>query len=221
MAVRKLAKPGAALLLIFTAVLLFSGSGRLGTGEPVSGGTASVKDEFRQIESVINESGDLDGDGIKEEYTLENHILSVKIGGREIWKSPGDYRIDSFALDDIDNDGIPNLVFSLWKTGSFGKMKPFWHTGEDTEYKNHLFVYKLKDNTLKPVWCSSSLDRPILSFTISDINNDGRNELIVKEGSYKKIIGDRYAADPKGEERTTVWKWEEWGFQLCDMPDYQ
>lgn len=76
------------------------------------------------------------------------------------------------------------LVFSLWKKGSFGKIRPFWHTGDNDSYKNHLFVYKLEEDIFKPVWCSSDLDRPILSIDILDINDDGLYELVVNEGQY-------------------------------------
>ena len=102
----------------------------------------------------------------------------------------------------------------LWKTGSFGSVKPFWHSGEDDSYKNHLFVYKLEDETFQPVWCSSDLDRPIISFEIDDIDNDGLNELVVKEGAYREISKGRYALDTRVPFQVSVWKWEEWGFRF-------
>lgn len=163
--------------------------------------------------------GDLDEDGITETYLLADHMLTVKVGEHVIWQSPTDYRIDSFALGDVDNDGIVNLVVSLWKKGSFGKHKPFWHTGEDNDYKNHLFVYKFEAGTFKQVWCSSNLGRPILSFDIWDIDGDGLNELVVEEGQYKRIGKDRYDIDPKGSTRTTIWQWEEWGFYLKEASE--
>ena len=162
--------------------------------------------------SSFRTSGDLDGDGKAEEYVLENHVLSVNEGSQMLWKTPESWHVDGFSLGDADNDGKANLVFSLWKTGSFGKSKPFWHDGEDVSYKNHLFVYKLESDGFKPVWSSSDLYRPILSFDINDSNGDGRNELVVREGQYKKVAGDRYTTDPGAEPRTTVWQWDEWGF---------
>lgn len=186
----------AACLLLVSAFLFFPGSGK--------------------SDSVVIATGDLNGNGIAEEYTLKNHLLTVTSNGQELWKSPDDCHIDSFVLGDIDNDGKPNLVFSLWKAGSFGEMKPFWHDGEDKDYKNHLFVYKLQGDTFKPVWCSSNLSKPIRSFAIQDADQDGRNELVVSEGEYKKVLGNRYALNPESKELTTIWKWEVWGFQLCE-----
>lgn len=157
--------------------------------------------------------GDLDGDGVTEEYILVDHHITVREGEKYLWRSPGDWRVDNFALGDLDNDGTVNLVLTLWKTGSFGSVKPFWQTAEDTGYKNHLFVYRLKNKAMKQVWCSSDLDRPIVSFTIRDVDGDGLS-LVVEEGKYRKMSGERYAFDTKAPVRTTVWRWDEWGFRL-------
>ncbi|MDD3168981.1 MAG: hypothetical protein PHC91_05895 [Eubacteriales bacterium] len=159
-------------------------------------------------------AGDLDSDGQTEEYLLVNHVLTVKEGTQELWKSPPAYHVDCFALGDIDNNGKSDLVVSLWKEGSFGEIRPFWHSGEDNSYKNHLFVYALRENTFTSVWCSSDLDRPILSLSVWDADGNGLNELVVEEGRYRKVAGERYAPDPDGSMRTAVWQWEEWGFCL-------
>jgi len=157
--------------------------------------------------------GDLDGDGMTEEYILVDHHLIVREGEKYLWRSPSDWCVDNFALGDVDHDGTVNLALTLWKTGSFGSIKPFWQTTEDTSYKNHLFVYRLKDKAMKQVWCSSDLDRPIVSFKIRDVDGDGPS-LVVEEGKYRKMSGERYALDKKAPVRTTVWRWDEWGFRL-------
>ncbi len=165
-------------------------------------------------DSPIRVEGDLDGDGNTEEYFLQEGSLTVTEGEEELWASPPDWHVDSFVLADADNDGRVELVMSLWKEGSFGEIHPFWHTDEDISYKNHLFVYMLERNTMKPVWCSSELHRPILSFSIYDADGDRLNELVVEEGQYRKTAQNRYAADRSKPAQTTVWRWEEWGFRL-------
>lgn len=185
-------KLAAVLILLPAAAGLLSGTG----------------DSF----AMVRAEGDLDDDGRTEEYSLEDGVLTVREEAESLWKSPSDWHVDSFALGDADNDGTANLVMCLWKKGSFGEIRPFWHTGEDDSYKNHLFVYKLEGDTCKPVWCSSDLDRPILSLAIRDVNGDGLNELAVEEGQYRKAAGGRYAADPDAPALTTVWQWDEWGF---------
>jgi hypothetical protein len=160
----------------------------------------------------IRAIGDLDNNGMIEEYVLANHCLTVREDDRIIWQSPQGWSVDSFALGDIDNDGSNNLVISLWKKGSFGEIKPFWFQGKDNSYKNHLFVLELIDNTFKSVWCSSNLDHPIISFAISDVDGDGLNELVVQEGKYRRIKGEYYALDKRAAPKTVIWQWQEWGF---------
>lgn len=208
-------RQGAAVLLLLAAVFLLSGSAnRFPDMNPWLAIALNVAADHSK--APVCATGDLDGDGITEEYSLAENILTVTSGGQTIWQSPRDYSVDSFALGDIDNDGKANLVISLWKEGSFGEMRPFWHSNEDTEYKNHLFVYEMQDNALTQVWCSSNLDHPIQSFEIKDVNGDSRNELVTKEGEYREICDGRYVSDPESKTKTTVWEWEEWGFQLCD-----
>ncbi len=198
--VKKRCRPGAAvaltLFLLLVAAIFYA--------VPLDDGT-----QFRV-------KGDINENGITEEYELNNSVLTVKEGSKLLWKSPEGYHIDSFALGDVDNDGKVNLVISLWKKGSFGGVQPFWHKGQNNDYKNHLFVYKLEGETLKSVWCSSNLDKPILSFTIQDVDGDRENELVVEEGQYKKIGKEKYTLNHDGPVQTTVWKWDKWGFYLAD-----
>ena len=162
--------------------------------------------------SGVRAAGDLDGDGRPETYSLIGHRLTVREGGRVLWRSDRAWRVDSFALGDVNNDGTGELTLSLWKTGSFGALKPFWHTGEDTSYKNHLFVYQLREDTVHPAWCSSDLARPIVSFAIRDADGDGLNELVTEEGAYRQVAGERYELDTGKATKTMVWQWRDWGF---------
>lgn len=157
---------------------------------------------------------DLDTDGKKELYSLEKGCLTVIEEGYRLWSTEPGWKVDSFALGDIDNDGNINMVFSLWKTGGYGFVRPFWHKDEDSTYKNHIFVYKFEGKTFIPVWCSSNLDRPIISFEITDVDGDGLNELVVEEGIYCLTEKDRYAVDTGEPSRRGIWKWDEWGFSL-------
>lgn len=164
--------------------------------------------------ALVSVKSDLDHDGVTEEYSLDGEGITVREKDQVLWKSPDAWKVQAFAIGDLDNDGSVNLAVSLWKKGSFGETLPFWHKGKDKSYKNHMFIYKLVDDNFKSVWCSSNLDNPIVSLTISDINGDGLNELIVEEGQYRKVFGERYALDENAPIKSTVWQWDQWGFRL-------
>ncbi len=149
-----------------------------------------------------NRKFDLDGDGIKEKFNLENGRIKIWKENNLIWYSPEEWWIDDFFLGDADNDGIDELGLLVWKTGSFGSKKPFWLEGEDTSFRNHLFLYKLMNSEIKPVWQSSNLDQPNFHAILVDYNDDGKNELLVIEGSYEDF----------DLRKTTLWEWNGWGF---------
>lgn len=146
---------------------------------------------------------DLDGDGNPEDINLKDGHLFIKGGRETLWESPTNWWVDSFFVGDATNNGQPELCLSVWKEGSFGPYKPFWVEEEDTNVKNHLFIYRLENSELKPIWQSSNLDYPIIKAALMDLDGDGDNELVIREGSY---------TDPKRQE-LGLWKWDEWGFK--------
>ena len=122
-----------------------------------------------------------------------------------IWQSPNDWWIDNFILADSNNDGVVDINLSLWKSGSFGTSKPFWIKENDMSVRNHFFVLDFVNGKVKQIWGSSNLTEPNCDFQVSDIDNDGKNDLVVIEGDYsqKPKCNGNYVA---------VWKWNDWGF---------
>jgi hypothetical protein len=145
---------------------------------------------------------DLDGDGIRERYSLRDGIIKAEVGSRLIWESPASWWVDYFFLGDANNDGWQELNLLVWKEGSFGPQQPFWVEGEDRSIKNHLFIFKLEEGEIKPVWQSSNLDRPNLRAALIDGDGDGKKELLALEGSYTD----------SGKFQLTLWEWNGWGF---------
>ncbi|WP_157872826.1 CapA family protein [Desulfoscipio gibsoniae] len=162
--------------------------------------------EYRLVQS---QQFDMDGDGILEEFNLRNGRITVRSSSRILWQSPDDWWVDYFFSGDANNDGTPEFNLLVWKAGSFGPHRPFWVKEEDTSIKNHLFVFKLREGSVKPVWQSSNLDRPNYRAALIDLNDDGNNELVVTEGSY---------IDPASRE-VTLWKWNGWGFSRITLAD--
>jgi hypothetical protein len=171
---------------------------------------------FHKVEEV--REYDLDQNGQVERYVLKDKQLRVTQEGQEIWRSSADWQVTAFVLADATNDGRDDLLLVVWKVGSFGGDKPFWVTEDDQELSNHLFVLNLIRGKMKPVWFSSTLDRPIQALEVKDINQDGKNELVVKEErNWLAGIRDRKAptAEPAAES-ITWWQWKSWGFDRVD-----
>ena len=151
------------------------------------------------------EWADLDNNSVPEDYDLENGRLTITENEKMIWQSPSDWWIDDFALADSNNDGVVDINLSLWKSGSFGTSKPFWVKENDMSVKNHFFVLDFSGGSIKQVWGSSNLAEPNCEFKIADIDNDGKNDLVVVEGNYSR--------KPKCDGNyVAVWKWNDWGF---------
>jgi hypothetical protein len=151
------------------------------------------------------EQTDLDNNSVPENYNLKNGRLTITENKKTIWQSQNDWWIDDFALADSNNDGIIDINLSLWKPGSFGTSKPFWIKENDLSVKNHFFILNFSDGAIKQVWGSSNLAKPNCEFKIADVDNNGKNDLVVIEGDYsQKTKGaGNYIA---------VWKWNDWGF---------
>jgi poly-gamma-glutamate synthesis protein (capsule biosynthesis protein) len=141
----------------------------------------------------------------EEEYVLENGLLKIVQGTKIIWRSSSEWWIDDFVLADSNNDGITDINLSVWKSGDYGSSKPFWVKENDMSIKNHFFVFDFAGGVMKPIWQSSNLDVPNCAFKITDVDDDGKNDLVVIEGDYsqKPICTGNHVA---------VWKWNDWGF---------
>lgn len=173
--------------------------------QKISGATIYL--EKPQNKEVISkqEQADLDNNSIKETYILETGRLTISENSKMVWQSPSEWWVDNFVLADSNNDGIADINLSLWKAGNFGSSKPFWVKENDMSVKNHFFVLDFSGGSIKQVWGSSNLAEPNCEFKIADVDNDGKNDLVVIEGDYsqKSKCTGHYVA---------VWKWNDWGF---------
>lgn len=124
---------------------------------------------------------------------------------QSIWRSSKDWWIDDFVLADSTNDRIVDINLSVWKSGNYGNIRPFWIEKEDLSVKNYFFIFNFENKTIRPIWQSSNLANHNQELVIADIDDDNKNDLIVIEGDYpdSKKCKNNYIA---------VWKWNGWGF---------
>ena len=113
--------------------------------------------------------------------------------GTRLWKSEKGWKVSQVWISDIDHDGMDEVVFLVWKRGSFGDHRPFWIEENDDAWSQHIFFYdwdKERPDRLKPVWMSSALGIQAAQVSIND-----ENHLLI--------------VTPEGRE--TAWNWDSWG----------
>lgn len=118
---------------------------------------------------------------------------------RLLYESPKEWLISDYFFEDIDADGTNEVVLMVWKQGSFGEHKPFWHEGKDNKWTQHIFIYEWdseRNDRLDPKWMSSGL-----GIKVHKVFIDEKNRV--------------HFVDDKGEE--TVWQWLGWGLALVEV----
>jgi hypothetical protein len=100
---------------------------------------------------------------------------------------------------DVDGDGKYEISIGMYKTSPLNPVMA-----------KRPFIYQWVYNDIAPKWLGSRLSRPFQDYIFSDINNDGRDELISIEvlRNNHKII--------------SVYTWKGFGFELIgNSPEYQ
>lgn len=145
---------------------------------------------------ICHLSADLDGDGAQESLVAvsEAHDVRVLVGGVAVFASPDEWRVFDAHVCDLDGDGADELVFLVWKQGSYGPYRPFWESGTDDAWSQHVFVYGMRAGKIAPIWMSSALGS-------------------VFEREWMEPDGTLVLEAPDGG--LTSWRWGSWGFTLA------
>ncbi|MBQ7707650.1 MAG: hypothetical protein IJT72_07715 [Lachnospiraceae bacterium] len=143
-------------------------------------------------------------------FTIDNKTVDFKLSKRKLsiidhdtgellYKAPKEWLVSDYFFADIDSDERNEVVLIVWKRGSFGEHKPFWHKGKDNKWTQHIFIYEWdseRKDRLDPKWMSSGLGIKVHKFEV-----DEKNRV--------------HFIDDEGEE--TVWQWLGWGLTLVDV----
>ena len=143
-------------------------------------------------------------------YALEGGSLQVSDeSGEIIWQSDATWYVEDFRLGDVDGDGSADLLFTLWKSYSFGPSHPERMDNNDPAVRCHLFLYTLRAGRMKALWGTSNLPRPIYDFALAF---DGE-KTPVASGAVLRTREGRYTEDFScAEAREYVYAWRGWGF---------
>jgi hypothetical protein len=147
------------------------------------------------------------------EMTLENGSVTIfsQFGK---WDSPAAWQVQQAMWTDLNHDGDPEATllvrrpFEPWPVDRILRHGGRIQSHQDSEgMSSHIIMIGWKKDHWGEVWAGSALARPVRQFEIADLNQDGRQELVVLEGNYEK--GASAPADS-----LAVWKWDGFGFEL-------
>jgi len=192
------------VIVVLAALLASCGS--------AGGAVDTLTPEFRQFLAMrrarpeITRIEELDG----YTYALEGGVLRVcDETGEAVWQSEGAWYVEDYCLGDVDGGGSVDLLFTLWKSYSFGPAHPARMDNDDPAVRCHLFLYTLRAGKMKSLWGTSNLPRPIYAF---ELTLDGP-KTPVSSGAVLHTSEGWYTDDfSQTEAKEYVYAWRGWGF---------
>lgn len=151
---------------------------------------------------------DLDGDLDDEIISLNSGLLRVFSDNRVIYNSDISWEVTLFEIGDVNNDEKPELLIGFWRYGDYGPENAYTRIRRDPKRSYHLYLYQYDLNApnLRLIWGSSTLNDPIYSLNLENIDN--KNYLKLLTGTYSEY-------DKTGNitaKTESLWIWEDWYF---------
>ena len=94
--------------------------------------------------------------------------VTVYRGDRKIWTLERTVRSQDILLADIDHDSQKELIILCWKRGRFGKHKPTWVKEDEKDYSQHIFIYEIMGDKVRPKWMASDIGMKAASWELTD-----------------------------------------------------
>jgi len=111
-------------------------------------------------------------------YSLRARTFS---SGREItdYAFTLHYPVYHFELADINRDGRPDILLGVIKSTHF-----------DTVQRKRLFLYKIDNGRIRPLWMGSKISHPIVDFRYKKINDQPYVITIEKENANGYLVAE-------------------------------
>jgi hypothetical protein len=145
--------------------------------------------------------------------SLENSRFDLRCDQGN-WSSPAGWTVQQADWTDLNHDGQSEVTllvkrpFAPWPVDRVLPYGGFINSHQDADgFSSHIILIGWKGDHWGELWAGSALARPVRSFQTCDVNNDGRQELMVLEGDYT----DR---DQSTATSLAIWEWNSFGFDL-------
>lgn len=108
-----------------------------------------------------------------------------------IWELSSGVRAQDFLYADVDHDGTNELLILCWRRGRYGRHRPTWVKHDELKWSQHIFIYEIKDDVVRPEWMASDIGMSAAAW--------GFSEGILSIEDTEGIV--------------TKWIWRSWGLE--------
>ena len=149
-------------------------------------------------EGTGTEPGLKDSDGSdnqKDSVTVtvgNKRAAAYNAAGDKLWELEEDALASDALFADIDRDGADELLVLCWKIGRYGNRKPFWIKKDVSKWVQHIYIYEVTPDKVRPKWMSSNIGKNVLSW---------------------EALEDGMIACTAPDGMTSTWRWISWGLE--------
>ncbi len=120
-------------------------------------------------EDVLPEQ-DNAGDEGPDMIELKHRKVRAYKDGRCIFESPGICRVQNVIYEDIDRDGMRELMLLNFNIGRFGSHRPFWVDRNERKWFQHIYIYDYisEEEIFRPIWMASDIGMEAVDMRILD-----------------------------------------------------